>query len=753
MTQSLTGPVCSDRAEGGESPDIAALEIPRQSTGLEWWWFNAHLDGDDGGSGLVFYFVRHRAPTTDGSPLDSHAVAWFRSDPGTAAHVGESWLDEGAVRQVRDAVATDRSMDARVRRALTEALEQGRGFQPDRVLPGPVRVDPTRLDLDYGVARLSKDGDAYLVEADGAETGFALRLTPLKPAVHVSCPHTRLGSGSGITHASFVPRLAVSGTVRTGGRTEPVRGDGWYEHAFGDTWYRADGPRPAEEPEWTWAGLRLDNGWEVSACERGRPDASGGRSRGVDTWAVAVAPDGRSTEAPARLASTESWTSLATLNTYGTAWEVEVPGLELRLRARAWFPHQEVRSLFLLSGMVEAHVRVEGTMAGRPVRGRGLCEVFPSSRVADFERYVTRVRDVTLDEIDRLYPARPDRTLVGVAGSEDRPERLDAVVVDDLHRSLVEPMRHATRGLGRSWRSYVVAAVIEICGGDSERYRPLLAATELMHTGCLVVDDVQDASPVRRGRESVHTVFGEPTAINAGTNAYFAFDRVLREVLPDDDRLRLRVYQTYLRVLRAGHAGQALDIAGHAAAMDTAVATGDPSTLLRRLHTVHRFKTGVPVAGLAEMGALITGADEHAIAAMGDYFETVGLAYQISDDVMDLRGVTVRGSSGERRRTKHTAEDLHAGKVTMPLAHAVGRVPAPRLREIWHAIRGGDADTATVAAAVADLEAHGAVDACTDEARLLVDEAWKPLQDLVAPSWHTVMMRALGHYCAQREAE
>ncbi|TDQ54369.1 polyprenyl synthetase family protein [Actinorugispora endophytica] len=745
-----------ERSVHGTSPDPAVLDLPHSGDGAEWWWFHARLNDGDGDFGLVLRFLRHRTRRPDGTPLDSHAVAWYRSDTGPGTHAGESWIDEGCVELARALARGDGALDPRVREAVLGGLAPGRAPLPDRGLPRPVRVGGQRLDLDFGgVGRLTKDdGGAYVAEADGEHSGFRLRLAPEKPAVAQFPGGAGGRSGDGATRSYSVPRLVVEGTFRRGGCTARVRGRGRYERAFGGPWHLLEDGQRGPDPVWTWAGLRLDNGWDVTVADIGHTDAATGETTPHARGAVLSSPDGDRVEASATLRGSRPWTSLATLNTYDTGCDVEVPELDLRLRVRAWFPRQEARSLVFGSGMLEADADVEGTMAGRPVRGGGLLAVLPSNRIGDFERYITRVRDTTLEEIDHLYPETPDHgALAAVAGMEDRPGELDGLVVEDLHASLVRPMRHATDGLGRSWRSYVGTAAIELCGADSEPYRPLLAATELLHTGCLVVDDVEDRSPLRRGRPAVHTVFGDPTAVNAATAAYFAFDQVLRRVLPEDDRLRLRVYQTYLRALRCGHAGQAIDITGHRSAMDTAVATGDAEPVLRRVRVTHRLKTAAPVRAIAEIGALIAGADEERLRAMGDYFDAVGLAYQISDDVIDLRGVTVRDRDGRARPTKHTAEDLRAGKVTMPLAHAVALVPGPRMREMWRAVRDGDADEAAAAPIARELQDCGAVAACEDEARRLVDQAWKPLQDLVPCSWHSVIARALGVYAARRERE
>ncbi|MFI7636736.1 polyprenyl synthetase family protein [Nonomuraea sp. NPDC049400] len=724
-----------------ENPAESGIDdLPQPRPGTQWWVFTIHLRDDGGEFGLTVFFVRHQIRRPDGTPLESHVVLWYRSDPRTTSHVGESWLDEGAGELAQVLLHADEVTDPRIKRAFTEALSRGDLPLPDRRLPHPVRIGQDGLDLDFGgVARLRKERDGtYLLEADGDRSGFHLRLTPDKPVI---------AQVDGDLRAYCLTRLTVTGSV-SGERESAVRGQAWYRHGSGDHW------RSDVEPAWEWVGLRLDNGWDVSVLRAVIVDAVKGTSVPAGVHGVLSSPDGERLSVPAVLRGSAAWTSLSTLNTYNTVWDVDIASHQLSLRVRTWFPEQEIRSLPLGSGILEAYVSVEGTMAGRPVSGQGCLEVWPANRIADIERFVLRARDLANASIDEIYPESPEASmLAGLAGVEARPELLEGVNLTDLHDTLVRPIRYAVEGAGKSWRTYAAIAALGMLRADTRKYRSLAGAFEIMHTACLVVDDVQDRSPVRRGRAAVHMVFGEATAINAGTAAYFVYDQLLRRTVPDDESLRLRVHEVFLQVMHAAHAGQALDIAGHRAAMDEAVATGEAEPLLRRIRTVHRLKTASVPRGMAQICGLFAGATPGQLLAMADYFEAIGLAYQITDDVADLRGVTAPRSGGGHRPTKHVAEDLRAGKVTMPLAHAVALLPAADIRRIWHTVRDGDASPAAVAEIARTLEDCGAVQACEREANGYVARAWESLEGLLPVTHESIMVRALGAYMARRERE
>ncbi|RNG21652.1 polyprenyl synthetase family protein [Streptomyces botrytidirepellens] len=213
--------------------------------------------------------------------------------------------------------------------------------------------------------------------------------------------------------------------------------------------------------------------------------------------------------------------------------------------------------------------------------------------------------------------------------------------------------------------------------------------------------------------------------MTAGTLGYYTFDALMQRVPQAAPETMLRIYRLYLRDLRAG---QALDIAGHHAAFDEAVASGDARPLLDEVRTAHRLKTGMLVRSTAEVSAILGGADEQQLDAICRYFEAVGTAYQITDDVADLYGLVTAQEHQQGITTRSPAEDLRNGEVTYPVAHAVGLLDATDRQHLRAALR---QHSDTGARTASEFLVHsGALEACMTEARSLVEEAW----DNPAPS-------------------
>ncbi|GGP91299.1 polyprenyl synthetase family protein [Streptomyces melanogenes] len=353
------------------------------------------------------------------------------------------------------------------------------------------------------------------------------------------------------------------------------------------------------------------------------------------------------------------------------------------------------------------------------------------------------------EHVAQLYPAGPaadaaEWLLPGTLHDHLAPGAR-AHLARRLHQALAAPVRHLVEAGGQRWRPGLVATVIDLLGGDSARYGPLLAAMEIAHTGSLMVDDIQDSSAVRRGVPAAHETFGIPTALNAGTNAYFALDRAIRMTVTHDAALSGRLREVYFAALRAAHAGQALDIQGHRAEMDHAVSTGDPGHVLDLVRLTHRLKSGALLAAGFEMAALLTGADDRRRCALAAFGSVVGTTYQITDDVADLRGVTRAGVV-----TKRVAEDARNGKVTMPLAHAVARLPQPQLKEVWQLVRGQAAREGDLTAVRRTLIGCGAAAACEQEADALLEEAWQDLEPELPHSPGTPVLYEMARHTVRR---
>jgi geranylgeranyl pyrophosphate synthase len=198
---------------------------------------------------------------------------------------------------------------------------------------------------------------------------------------------------------------------------------------------------------------------------------------------------------------------------------------------------------------------------------------------------------------------------------------------------------------------------------------PAACAIELIHTYSLIHDDLpaMDDDTLRRGRPTLHVVYGDGIAILVGDGLHAeAFTLLAREPASDDPEIigrQLRVIRIVGEAAGAGGmvGGQAIDlqaagqVPGHAVTLD-----GDG------LRGMHALKTGALIRASAVSGAIMGGADPALVAAIDGYARDVGLAFQIVDDILDVE-------SDAASLGKTAGKDAASAKPTYPALFGLDR--------------------------------------------------------------------------------
>jgi len=733
--------------------DLATQDLPHASASTEWWYLNTHLRTQDRRKISVFaaFFRIARGRNAETGEIEyAHSLTWAISDPAERVYSAASRVDRHAAQIGVERIKSGRgSKDPRLDRAMLEVLERGDVPLPDRRFEGQVSVAGDRLDLDFGDARLSKTEEGtYELSLADLEKKVACKLSfwPLKAATRHGDEGVVRGSAGETMFYYFVPRCQVWGTVTTGSVAEtPASGSGWYDHEFGGH-PRSDAedgekeiPSTGQEMAWTWLAVQLDDGRELTAYTMTRV-ATGEM---VAKRAILVGADESTISlTDFRLQAAGRWRSVRTFHSYPTAVQIEIPALDAYFEIDVSFADQEFLTVISKPAFWEGRCEVRGHIGGEPIRGTAYMERSGYESVETLDEFFAEVGAEVRASVAAALPLDPTpeeaRDLIA---SEHRPEYMVGVDIPLLSRTLFKPIREIADRGGKSWRSYAALACCEVVQGDSRRFARWLAMPELMHVGSLIVDDVQDRSTVRRGGPACHLIHGEPLAINAGTAAYFLLHQLLMGVPLETDR-KLKVYDLYFEALRAGHAGQALDLGGLDDLMPLVVETGENEVLVERVRACHRLKTGAPAGALARMGGVAGGGTPEQVDALGHFFEALGLAFQILDDVLNLRGF--------KGDLKARGEDIVNGTVTLPVAKAMGLMDRSQRQWLFETLRAPEKSPLVVFRAVRLIEDCGALQACVDEAERRVETAWEAAAPLFKPSLSKVMLRAFGWYVLDR---
>jgi farnesyl diphosphate synthase/geranylgeranyl diphosphate synthase type II len=227
---------------------------------------------------------------------------------------------------------------------------------------------------------------------------------------------------------------------------------------------------------------------------------------------------------------------------------------------------------------------------------------------------------------------------------------------------------YALEGPGKRLRPALTLAVYRAAGGTGDAAE-LAAAIEVVHTYSLIHDDLpcMDDDDLRRGRPTVHRVFGVPVATEAGFRMVPLAARVLATGaarLGLDRGPRRAIARALFAAAGAGGmiGGQVLDLEAEGGAPDAAA-----------LFALHAAKTGAMIAASAEIGALAAGLSAPRRAAVREFGEELGVAFQIHDDLLD-----VAGSSQSLGKTAGKDARQHKATSVTVLGEAAARAEAGR---------------------------------------------------------------------------
>ncbi|WP_370749743.1 polyprenyl synthetase family protein [Eubacterium sp.] len=206
---------------------------------------------------------------------------------------------------------------------------------------------------------------------------------------------------------------------------------------------------------------------------------------------------------------------------------------------------------------------------------------------------------------------------------------------EGLQQTVFDAMNYSVKAGGKRLRPLVLLETLKLFGGEEEEAYPFMAAIEMIHTYSLVHDDLpaMDNDKYRRGKLTTHAKFGENMAILAGdallNYAYeIMSDAVMNSKYP---KRAIRAMQTIAR--KAGIygmvGGQTVDVENEGKEMS-----------IDTINYIHNLKTAALIEGSMMAGAILAGAKAEEIDIVEKIAKSIGVAFQIQDDILDVTGDT-----------------------------------------------------------------------------------------------------------------
>jgi geranylgeranyl pyrophosphate synthase len=312
--------------------------------------------------------------------------------------------------------------------------------------------------------------------------------------------------------------------------------------------------------------------------------------------------------------------------------------------------------------------------------------------------------------------------------------------LEALNKTIAEPLWEFLDRGGKRWRPTLFLLVCEALGQDPEEFLDFAIIPEVVHNGLLLIDDIEDRSELRRGKPCTYKLYGSDIAINVGNEMFYL---PLLALMKNRNKIPLektnRIYEIYAQEMINVGLGQAMDIAWH-----RGLANADRLTE-KQYAQMCAYKTGTIARMAAKMAAVLAGADQETVGKLGQFAESISIAFQIRDDILDLVGERFAEKKGG------LGQDISEGKRSLMVIHALRQAKSSdrtRLLEILslHTDKQELRDEA-----IRIIKKYRSIEYAKDFATNLVEASWREVEEILPPSDAKEKLKAFADYLVERQ--
>jgi len=312
--------------------------------------------------------------------------------------------------------------------------------------------------------------------------------------------------------------------------------------------------------------------------------------------------------------------------------------------------------------------------------------------------------------------------------------------LEALNKAIAEPIWEFLDRGGKRWRPSLFLLVCEAVGKNPKDFIEYAIIPEVIHNGTLMVDDIEDQSELRRGKPCTYKLFGLDLAINTGNAMYYL---PLLPLVKNRNKIPPyvlnKVYEIYVQEMINLSFGQAMDIAWHKGLADADKI--DEQSYLQMC----AYKTGTLARIAAKLAAVLSEADDELTERLGCFAESIGVAFQIQDDILDLTGeefVEKKGAQGM---------DISEGKRTLMVIHTLQTAEPTDKKRLQQILKMHTNKQNLRDEAIAIIEKYKAIEYAKEYTRKIVRESWNYVDKLLQSSTAKEKLRAFATYLIERE--
>lgn len=706
------------------------LEISHNEFPIEWWFFNGEFQIERHGKfSFMISFFRHNEGGKSQSGKSGYSLLFSLLNNSTGNTTTRSQIDSVVLSDMIKILDEKKSSDLDgdlINVLLQELLVHGP--------PNPIKVkdlefeeNENYLKIKWEDFELIQDSEKFQLEfiTETLNDKISIQLKPSSNAHDLLDQQTEKFLGGKMIYRCY-PRMEISGSV---GR-DRISGIAWMDHQWGDTsWYITEEEK-RQVLGWDWFGINFEDGSDLlilihKYARTNEPILSNA------VLMQSGKADRVSNEFTA--APLEFWESPNTHIKYPIKWRIEIPEFNCSFIFSPLKKDQEIPAFGLARAIWEGAGLVEGNKEGKAIAGRARGEFFGYGYIFDFQLYLTTLADRFDKRIEEYFPKIITNNIiekfVGKPVWKHEPEAYT--------KMLSVPIWDLILRRGKRWRPIFGILMLEALGVPAENYEKSFCLAELVHSGALIIDDIQDNSLLRRGEKALHLKYGIDTAINAGNTLYFLpYTELLNHKFLSDSQ-KLKIHQIWMNTYLQAHFGQTADIYWSNNISQRNLSDWLEDSFEEKILQMYDYKTAAGAKGLAKVAAVIAEQEETISETVSKFARAFAVAFQIVDDVHNF--------SRSDKWTKVTGEDLINGKLTFVIVKAIKMLDTEKSIKLKSILCSEELrkNKDEIEKGIDLVKESGALEVCKNTAREMSLREWKNFANIIPSNEAKIMLNML----------
>jgi len=311
--------------------------------------------------------------------------------------------------------------------------------------------------------------------------------------------------------------------------------------------------------------------------------------------------------------------------------------------------------------------------------------------------------------------------------------------LETLDKAIADPIWDILDRGGKRWRPALFLLICEALGKNEGYCLDFSIIPEVIHNGTLVIDDIEDTSELRRGKPCSYKIYGLDVSVNMGNAMYYLpLLSLMGKNVDLPAEVLCDVYEVYVQEMINLSMGQAMDITWHRG-IANADALGEEDYL-----QMCAYKTGTLARMAAKMAAVLSGADKKLVEKLGRFAESIGVAFQMQDDILDLIGQEFAKKKGG------VGQDITEGKRTLMVIYTLKKASAADKKRLVEILNVHTSDQRLRDEAISLMQKYHAIEHVRQTASKIVVDSWNEVDRLLPTPQAKEKLKAFAEFLIKR---